>query len=224
MDHRQHPLVRLFLSTLSLKIIIPRFTFHSPYSYPCVSWSALHAEQPHVSTRASFLSSIVTTSIVGASVQFLVPTQPAQAAKYGSFGTDSTTGTITPQTAEIDTDLLKSSTVKDAIQAIQKVRSAVTTVQTTLESNPQTSVVATSMIGDPYKIRDSCNVINTILDEDTQRYTDRLIRNIVQDLIEIDIAAAQKEGISRSARRYDNVQNKLTKLAKSIDELLAFTV
>jgi uncharacterized protein YycO len=119
---------------------------------------------------------------------------------------------------------LKSSSVKDAIQAIQKVRSAVTTVQTTLESNPQSSVVATSMIGDPYKIRDSCNVINTILDEDTQRYTDRLIRNIVQDLIEIDIAAAQKEGIARSTRRYDNVQNKLTKLAKSIDELLAFTV
>ena len=171
------------------------------------------------STRASFVSSIVTSLLVASSVP-----STAQAAKYGSFGTDSTTGAITPQTAEIDTELLKSSSVKDAISAIQKVRTAVTNVQTSLASNPQSNVVATSMIGDPYKVRESCNIINTILDEDTQRYTDRLIRNIVQDLIEIDTAATQKEGIARSARRYDNVQNKLTKLAKSIDELLAFTV
>jgi hypothetical protein len=80
------------------------------------------------------------------------------------------------------------------------------------------------MIGDPYKIRDSCNVINTVFDEDTQRYTDRLIRGIVQDLVEIDIAASQKDGIARSTRRYDNVQKKLTKLAKSIDDFLAFAV
>ena len=181
-------------------------------------YSALFAaQQPQVSTRATFVSSVVTAT------SFLLLPQSAQAAKYGSFGTDSTTGAITPQTAEIDTDLLKSSSVKGAIQDIQKVRAAVTTVQSTLQSNPQESVIATSMIGDPYKIRDSCNVINTILDEDTQRYTDRLIRNIVQDLIEIDIAAKQKEGIARSTRRYDNVQNKLTKLATSIDELLAFT-
>jgi hypothetical protein len=188
---------------------------------PLQQESPLHLSTTPTSTRASFVSSIVTT--IGSSLFVALP-QSAQAAKYGSFGTDSTTGAITPQTAEIDTDLLKSSSVKDAINAIQKARTAVTTVQTTLQSNPQSSVIATSMIGDPYKIRESCNVINTILDEDTQRYTDRLIRNIVQDLIEIDIAAAQKDGIARSTRRYDNVQNKLTKLAKSIDELLAFTV
>ena len=180
-------------------------------------------QESTATTRASFVSSIITTIGSSVLVASSLP-QSAQAAKYGSFGTDSTTGAITPKTAEIDIDLLKSSSVKDAINAIQKVRTSITNVQSSLQSNPQSSVIATSMIGDPYKIRESCNVINTILDEDTQRYTDRLIRNIVQDLVEIDIAAAQKDGIARSARRYDNVQNKLTKLAKSIDELLAFTV
>lgn len=187
---------------------------------PLFSTPSQQESSSTVSTRASFVTSIVSSVLAVSAVT--VP-QSAYAAKYGSFGTDSATGAITPQTAEIDTDLLKSSSVKEAINAIQKVRTAVSTVQTTLEGNPQSSVIATSMIGDPYKIRESCNVINTILDEDTQRYTDRLIRNIVQDLVEIDIAAAQKDGIARSARRYDNVQNKLTKLAKSIDELLAFT-
>jgi hypothetical protein len=187
------------------------------------SFTVLLAEQHSVS-RSSFITTAVTSLASAVVMTTTVSVQNANAAKYGSFGTDSTTGMITPQTAEIDKELLKSSSVKDAINTIQKVRTAVAQVQSTLQSNPQTTISSAKLIGDPYKIRESCNVINTLFDEDTQRYTDRLIRSIVQDLIEIDIAATQKDGIERSTRRYDNVQNKLTKLITNIDNLLAFTV
>jgi hypothetical protein len=130
---------------------------------------------------------------------------------------------IQPSTAEIDYDLLKSSPVKDAIVTIQKARASVSQLQTLLLADPQ-AVVTSAAVGDPYKLREALNLINRAFDEDTQRNTDRLIRGVVQDLVEFDIAAAQKDGIARSTRRLDNVNSKLFKLARTFDDFLAFAV
>jgi hypothetical protein len=165
-------------------------------------------------SRAAFVTALVTTG------GFL---SPAQAAKYGAFGADSTTGGIDRSTAEIDAAILQSAAVKDAIRTIQTARERVTQLQALLQTDPQAVVKSTS-VGDPYQLRDALNCINAAFDEDTQRNTDRLIRGVVQDLIEIDTAAAQKAGIARSARRLDTVNQKLLKLARTFDDFLAFTV
>jgi hypothetical protein len=64
--------------------------------------------------------------------------------------------------------------------------------------------------------------MNTAFEEDTQRGTDRLIRNIIQDITELEAANNQKEGIERSPRRLEIMMGKLAKLDKAFDDLLAF--
>ena len=71
-------------------------------------------------------------------------------------------------------------------------------------------------------VRSDLNAINTALDEDTQRGTDRIVRAILQDITELEVTQKQKPGVARSDTRLNNVCRKLEKLEKSFDDYLAF--
>merc|ERR1712078_282019 len=72
-------------------------------------------------------------------------------------------------------------------------------------------------------LRSDLNTLNTAYDEDTQRGTDRLIRVILQDLNELEVANAQKEGIPRSDIRLAKMNGKLDKLEDAFNTLLRFS-
>merc|ERR1712025_1314220 len=72
-------------------------------------------------------------------------------------------------------------------------------------------------------IRADLNTLNGAFDEDTQRGTDRLIRVILQDLNELEVANAQKEGIPRSDIRLAKMNGKLNKLEDAFNTLLRFS-
>jgi hypothetical protein len=169
-------------------------------------------------SRAAFVAGLVASSAA-----FLLTPSTAHAAKYGAFGADAATGGLDRSTAEIDAAILSSAAVQDALRTIRAARQQVTQLQQQLTAHPQ-AVVKSTAVGDPYQLREAFNRINAAFDEETQRNTDRLIRTVVQDLLEIDTAAAQKEGIARSPRRLEAVQQKLAKLARTLDDFLAFTV
>jgi len=100
----------------------------------------------------------------------------------------------------------------------------VNSMQSALESNPQTNVkpvIAKEL--DFADLRASLNTVNSAFEEDTQRGTDRLIRVIMQDITELETANSQKEGIERSPRRLEIMKGKLAKLDKAFDDYLAFS-
>merc|ERR1712025_1036012 len=72
-------------------------------------------------------------------------------------------------------------------------------------------------------IRADLNTLNGAFDEDTQRGTDRLIRVILQDLNELEVANAQKEGIPRSDIRLAKMNGKLDKLEDAFNTFLRFS-
>merc|ERR1712194_261229 len=72
-------------------------------------------------------------------------------------------------------------------------------------------------------LRADLNTLNTAFDEDTQRGTDRLIRIIVQDLNELEVANAQKEGVPRSDIRLAKMNGKLNKLEDAFNTFLRFS-
>lgn len=72
------------------------------------------------------------------------------------------------------------------------------------------------------KLRADLNTVNTAFDEETQRGTDRLIRVILQDLSELEVANTQKEGIPRSDIRVAKMAAKLDKLESAFDDYLKF--
>jgi hypothetical protein len=147
----------------------------------------------------------------------------ASAAKYGSFGSDSPL-VLDPKEAIIDIDVLRSSAVQSARSKIQAYLTGVQQMRAALETQPQTDV-------GPYlrkefdfvSLREALNTVNSAFDEDTQRGTDRLIRNIMQDITELETSNRQKEGIPRSEIRLNIMKGKLDKLAKAFGDYLAFS-
>jgi hypothetical protein len=147
----------------------------------------------------------------------------ANAAQYGSFGAASP-NVMDPKDAIIDEGILKSEKVQSAILTLQGYLKGVRSMQDALKVNTQADV-------GPYlrkefdfvKLREYLNVVNVAFDEDTQRGTDRLIRNIMQDITELETANKQKEGITRSERRLAIMNGKLEKLATAFEEFLSFS-
>jgi hypothetical protein len=149
----------------------------------------------------------------------------ANAAQYGGFGAGTSPNVMDPKDAIIDADILKSDAVQKSIQGVKGYLSGVRSMQDALKSNTQSDVgpfLRKSF--DFVKLREDLNVVNAIFDEDTQRGTDRLIRNIMQDITELETANRQKEGIPRSDRRLEIMNAKLDKLGKAFEDYLAFTV
>jgi len=72
------------------------------------------------------------------------------------------------------------------------------------------------------QLRDDLNTVNSIFDEDTQRGTDRLIRGILQDVTELELANKQKAGVKRSDRRLATINAKLAKLGCAFKDYLKF--
>ncbi len=173
-------------------------------------------------SRADFMSAL-TTSAVAATVAWTVDASPASAAKYGSFGSDSPE-VLDPADAIVDSGVLKSDVVQNAISKTKRYQAAVQSLQAALDQQPQANLI-------PYirkefdfvQVRGDLNTLNLPLDEETQRGTDRIIRIILQDITELESASQQKDGVPRSDRRLDAVRGKLTKLNQAFSDLLAFT-
>lgn len=170
--------------------------------------SSLHA------TRQEFLGAAAACLVAAPGV--------ASAAKYGSFGAGSPE-VLNPKEVDIDAEVLRSGPVQSALSKIKGYQQVVTQMKATLASDDQAnlrSVINKDL--DIGALRASLNTVNGALDEDAQRGTDRLIRVILQDITELDIANTQKEGITRSPRRLEILQNKLAKLDQALTDYLAF--
>lgn len=182
--------------------------------------TVLYLAESSSSRRDFFGTAAATAAAVTASWTGFAPA--AQAAKYGSFGADSTQ-VIDPADAEVDDEIMASAAVQKAISKIRGYKQTVANIKASLDKNPQTNIKATILKElDFVDLRTTMNIMNTAFEEDTQRGTDRLIRNIIQDITELEAANNQKEGIERSPRRLEIMMGKLAKLDKAFDDLLAF--
>jgi hypothetical protein len=173
------------------------------------------AAQLNAISRSDFLSTLTSASL-------LTIATPAYAAQYGAFGA-SPSAVLDPATALVDAEVMASQAVQSAVTQIKGYKSVVKDMQASLKSDPQFNVQ--SLITKEFdfaKIRDTLNTFGTAFEEDTQRGTDRLIRVILQDITELQVANTQKAGIDRSPRRLETMQKKLAKLEQAFDDYLAF--
>mmetsp|Transcript_6919 Transcript_6919/g.8977 ORF Transcript_6919/g.8977 Transcript_6919/m.8977 type:complete len:206 (-) Transcript_6919:244-861(-) len=179
-----------------------------------ISNTALSAEvsrQNFIGQSALLLGSLVSFPMAGS------------AAKYGSFGAGSPL-VIDAKDAEVDQEILASAPVQKAVEQANSYQATVREMLQALSSDPQTNVKPYIVKNlDFSSLRETLNVVNTALEEDSQRGTDRLIRVIMQDITELELANKQKDGAPRSPRRLEIMQGKLNKLDKAFSDYLAFT-
>mmetsp|Transcript_17302 Transcript_17302/g.40796 ORF Transcript_17302/g.40796 Transcript_17302/m.40796 type:complete len:204 (+) Transcript_17302:106-717(+) len=199
-----------FLALTTMAATASAFTPASMDARAITSLSAEVSRQSFLGQAALVAGSLVSFPMAGS------------AAKYGSFGAGSPL-VIEAKDAEIDSDVLASEPVQKALKKVKGYKDAVGEIKQALVADSQTNIK-------PYIIkkldfaglRDDLYAINAALEEDSQRGTDRLVRVIIQDITELDIANNLKEGVARSPRRLEIMNGKLEKLDKAFSDYLAF--
>jgi hypothetical protein len=165
------------------------------------------------------MKQIATSFIVAGGLSTFAP-EPASA----GWATGPGSAVINPKDAIVDDDVFRTAPVQKALKAVKKYSTTVTEMKKSLTANSQVDLKP--VIRKEFEIsalRAELNTLNTAFDEDTQRGTDRLIRVILQDLNELEVANAQKEGIPRSDIRLAKMNGKLDKLQDAFSTFLQFS-
>ena len=158
--------------------------------------------------------------LVGAGV---LATSAFPSAANAGWATGPGSAVLDPKEAIIDEEVLKSGAVQQALTDVKGYASIVTQMKDALQKDSQVNLGPTiRKTFDFSKLRATLNTLNSAFDEETQRGTDRLIRGILQDLTELEVANAQKDGIPRSDIRVSKMNGKLDKLEAAFSDYLKF--
>lgn len=184
-------------------------------SFPPVATASLYG----TSTRGDFLSQVATSLVVAGGLSTAFPS-----AANAGWATGPGSAVLDPKEAIIDEDILKSGPVQDALKSVSGYASIVTDMKSALQKDSQVNLgPVLKKTFDFSKLRADLNTLNSAFDEETQRGTDRLIRGILQDLTELEVANTQKDGIPRSDIRVAKMNGKLDKLQAAFNDYLKFT-
>lgn len=165
------------------------------------------------------MKQIATSFVVAGGLATLSP-EPANA----GWATGPGSAVIDPKDSIVDDEIFRTAPVQKALKAVKSYASTVTEMKKALSANSQVDLKPVIRKEFEFSaLRADLNTLNTAFDEDTQRGTDRLIRVILQDLNELEVANAQKEGIPRSDIRLAKMNGKLDKLEDAFNTFLKFS-
>ena len=189
------------------------------------SFSCSYVDHPHTatslnakatSTRGEFFSQLAGVVAVGSTVAAF-----PGAANAGWVV--KSPNVLDPTEAIIDDEIFNSSSVQNALKNVKAYSQGVGILKQKVQSDSQVDLGPFIRKNFEFvTLRSELNTYNSAFDEDTQRGTDRLIRAIIQDFVELEIANKQPDGVARSERRVDILIAKLDKLQASFNDLIAF--
>eukprot|EP00752_Nemacystus_decipiens_P002087 g1997.t1 len=181
----------------------------------------MSAEQPQ--TRQAILQQGLAGVLSFAGVAAL-SSQPASAGGLSPVSNgDKWAGVLDPRSAVKDADKLASDSVKKDLDALKKYQSATKDISAMLAKDSQADILP--KIKQTFKFaefRQVLNGVNDVFDEETQRGTDLIIRNMLQDALELANASKMKPDIPRSERKVEILNKKLQKLDQAFVSLNAF--
>lgn len=128
-----------------------------------------------------------------------------------------------PLGATIDKSILESPSGKAAYKALQNYQTEIDSLYAEFKGNPQLEL--NPRVGKTFNIselRDALNAFNEAFDEDSQKETDKVVRNIIQDIGELQTAGALKKGAVRTERKIQRTADWFDRLSIDFNRLMAF--
>ncbi|CAM9876328.1 unnamed protein product, partial [Pylaiella littoralis] len=160
---------------------------------------AMTAEQPQ--TRQAVLKQGLAgvLSLAGAAAL----SKPASAGGLSPVSNgDKWAGVLDPRSAVKDAEKLASDSVKGDLKKLEKYQTATKELTEMLAKDPNANLLP--KVQESFKsaeFRQVLNEVNDVFDEETQRGTDLIIRNMLQDALELASASKQKPDVPRSERK-----------------------
>ena len=122
--------------------------------------------------------------------------------------------------------LIKEELAKPEVQAglknLQATRDKINALYDGFKQNQNLQLTASISSFSIVKLRDDLNKLTTALDEDTQIKTDKIVRVIIQDLVELEQATKLKEGTDRTPKRVAATNKWFTQTLGDFDKFLAY--
>lgn len=171
-------------------------------------------QSSQVSARRGFIaqtaSAVVATAFVGVA--------PSQAGWVTNLGF----GDAAPAATEIDAAVRDSSAVQADLKKVQQFAAMAKELNAKIRADPQADVKDLVSAFNRAEVRTALNSVNSIFSEDFQKNSDRIVRNIIQDLSEIDSVVGLKDGVARSKKKIISVERFCSKLDKDLNEFLTY--
>lgn len=126
-----------------------------------------------------------------------------------------------PQAGTIDRSVFQTSEGKAAISTLKGYQEKLDTLYTSFKDDPQAPlpVKDTFQIS---KLRDALNTFDDAFDEEAQKETDKVVRGIIQDIGELQNAAALKPGAPRTKKKIERTQDWFETLTRDFNKLLSY--
>ncbi|GJD12456.1 hypothetical protein Gasu2_65390 [Galdieria sulphuraria] len=129
---------------------------------------------------------------------------------------------LTSESVELDSDAMKDPQVKKGIENLKAYRNKVLDMCSAFQQNPQMEIQQLIREGfNVAQLRDDLNKANRVFNEETQITTDRFVRNILQDVNELESVSGLLDDKTRTRRKIENTQKWLKKLYHDFDRFLA---
>lgn len=123
----------------------------------------------------------------------------------------------------LDRDILSQKEATAALKTLHGYETAISELYARFKSDPQIelsgSVKSMISISD---LRNALNIVNEAIDEESQIETDKVVRGIIQDIGELEMAGALKTGVARTTKKIERTTDWFDKLKGDFSRLLAF--
>jgi hypothetical protein len=125
--------------------------------------------------------------------------------------------------AVIDSELASSEDFKKGLEGLTKVSQAVKTLKEDFSKNGNLDVIGRVRSDlNAAEVRTSLNKYSSAFSEETQRGSDRLIRQVIQGITELEREGLVKEGKARSGPKTAAVGKRLASISDSLDVLVQY--
>jgi hypothetical protein len=160
-------------------------------------------------------------AVASAGAALLGAARPASAGYVTSLGIETTK----PKDAELDDDLLKTKKVQDSVKALMTYKSAALELKAQFLKNTNMELIPIIRKAFDFgNVRNDINIATTVFDDTTQLTIDRINRNILYDITELENASRFKKGEEqvRTPKKIANVEKWFGKLDTDLGGFLAY--
>lgn len=171
-------------------------------------------------------------TVLGAAVSSSLVLLPSESRAAGTEGVEKTVSklffpkdrfTTDPAGGAIDKSVLESPSGKAAVKTLLKYQSEIDSLYAEFKGNPQLEL--NPRVGKTFPIselRDALNQFGEAFDENSQKETDKVVRNIIQDIGELQTAGALRAGTVRTERKIQRTNDWFERLTTDFKRLMSF--
>ncbi|PXF46408.1 hypothetical protein BWQ96_03802 [Gracilariopsis chorda] len=130
---------------------------------------------------------------------------------------------LKPSENIVDKSVIETKEGQAALKKLKEYDTKIAQLYLQFKENPQLDLTpSVRNLVSISELRNALNVVNEAIDEQSQTETDKIVRGIIQDISELEVAAVLKKGGQRTPKKIDRTADWFEKITGDFTRLLSF--